>query len=156
MSADENREAARRFVELILVREDPAAVDELIGSPELAEALLAGFAEPHLDRPFTDDSAEFDEIVADDETAVVVMRATNLHSGPWPTLRFGTIPATGSRVTVPLILVMKFSEGKIVQFRDYPDLYGLLEQVGALPPAVEHVNGVTYQAVTPEAVAQLR
>lgn len=156
MGADENREIARRFVEQILIGEDPGAVDELVGSTDLAVALKAGFAEPLIDRPFTGDSVVFEEIVADDDTAIVVVQATNCHSGHWPTLRFGTIRPTGAVVTVPLILVMKMSNGKVVGFRDYPDMYGLLEQVGALPPVVEHVGSVTYQEMVAEPAGQWR
>ncbi|HCG01669.1 MAG TPA: hypothetical protein DEV93_14125, partial [Chloroflexi bacterium] len=131
VSVEANCELARRFVQQVLVLEDPDSVDELIGNEKLAASLKAGFAEPAEQRPFTDDRVVFDEIVASEDTVIIVAEASNLHSGSWPTLYFGVIPATGLTVTVPLILVMKILDDKIVELREYADMYHLLEQVGA-------------------------
>jgi predicted ester cyclase len=141
VSTETNCELARRFVQQVLVREDPQAVDELIGNEKLAQSLKAGFAEPVDQRPFTDDRVVFDEIVANEDTVIIVAEASNLHSGAWPTLYFGVIPATGLTVSVPLILVMKIADDKIVELREYADMYHLLEQVGAfsLPAAQTEV-----------------
>lgn len=133
MDGEANRELARRFVDEVLIGEDPAAVDALVGSPALAATLKAAFALPRHQRTFTDDRVEFQEIVADGDTVVVVARATNRHTGLWFTERFGVIEPTFATVSVPLVLILKIADGKIAAYTDVGDMYGLLEQVGALP-----------------------
>jgi steroid delta-isomerase-like uncharacterized protein len=44
------------------------------------------------------------------------------------------IPATGKKIVVTGINIFRMKDGKIVEFWEYMDLLGLLQQLGVVPP----------------------
>ena len=49
----------------------------------------------------------------------------------------GTIPATGRRVKIPAVQVVRAAGGKLTETRHYFDLMGMLQQLGAMPAAAQ-------------------
>ena len=73
------------------------------------------------------------ELIAEDMIAEgdkVVVRATfrGTHQG-----EFAGIPATGISVEMPLIIIYRIENGKIVEHWMQADVMGLMQQLGALP-----------------------
>jgi predicted ester cyclase len=73
------------------------------------------------------------ELIAEDMIAEgdkVVVRATfrGTHQG-----EFAGIPATGISVEMPLIIIYRVEDGKIVEHWMQADVMGLMQQLGALP-----------------------
>lgn len=64
-------------------------------------------------------------------TEIVV---TGTHDGPMLTPS-GVLPATGRPVRMSSADVIRFRDGKIASWHAYPDMIGLLMQLGAMAPA---------------------
>lgn len=62
------------------------------------------------------------------DTAAVEFIGTGTHDGD-----FQGIPASGRKVTMPVITVLDVKDGKIVAEREYMDAAHLLQQIGAMP-----------------------
>jgi steroid delta-isomerase-like uncharacterized protein len=79
---------------------------------------------------------ELNEVI--EAGGVVAMEgiATGTHKGPLasPT---GEIPPTGRSVTFPFAAWARVENGKIVRFRGYWDVAGLMQQLGAAPEPAE-------------------
>jgi len=56
------------------------------------------------------------------------MRIEMTHTGD-----FMGIPASGKRVSVVAIGIMRTADGRIAEFWGSPDVMGLMQQIGALP-----------------------
>ena len=63
----------------------------------------------------------------DKVAARFTMRGT--HQGPF----FG-VPPTGTDIEVQALNLYHLSDGKFIAERGHPDMLGLLQQIGALPP----------------------
>jgi predicted ester cyclase len=46
----------------------------------------------------------------------------------------GVDPRSGKQVTIDVIDICRFAEGKLVEHWGVPDRFALLHQIGALPP----------------------
>ncbi|MCW5850774.1 MAG: ester cyclase [Anaerolineae bacterium] len=69
-----------------------------------------------------------DDIIAEGDKVVVraTMRATHLGE-------FFGVPATGKEVTMPLIIIYRIADGQIVEHWIQMDVFGLMQQLGAIP-----------------------
>jgi len=76
---------------------------------------------------FPDLGMEVDEVLVDDQRAAVMATFTGTDRGG-----FMGMPATGRRVTIPVVFLYEFKDGKIVRDRRVYDFTGMLVQVGTL------------------------
>jgi steroid delta-isomerase-like uncharacterized protein len=71
-------------------------------------------------------------IVAAEDQVVIEFTAVGTHTGPLMTPA-GAVPASGNRVTLRVIEVHQWRDGKLSRIVNYQDAMALLTQVGALP-----------------------
>ena len=79
---------------------------------------------------FTETRSTIDEMIVEDDTAVLRWTWEAAHTGTLPSLG---IPATGKHVRMVGCSVYHFSDGKIVEQWEYGDTLGLLQQLGVIP-----------------------
>ena len=137
MSAEQNKQVMHRFVEFINT-----------ASKELAEELVSGeavFHAPGRSEPvrgpqgyleiigmmrsgFPDIQWTLEEMIAENDkvAARFIMRGT--HQGAF----FG-VPPTGKKIQVQAMNIYGLKDGKFVEERGQPDLFSLLQQIGAVP-----------------------
>lgn len=138
MSKETNKEAMSRFVQFINTADSQLA-GQLI-SPK-AIFYVPGRTEP-MEGPhgyltiiammrsgFPDIQWALDELVLDDDKVAARFTMTGTHQG----LFFG-VPATGRQIRVKAINIYHFLNGQIVEEYGQPDLLGLMQQIGGLPP----------------------
>ena len=125
MSIEDNKALIRRYLDALggndkppeLVNQYVAESDEdLRQHIAMAEA---GF--PRYELPPDDIIAEGDKVVVR-----ATMRATHLGE-------FFGVPATGKEVTMPLIIIYRIADGRIVEHWIQMDVFGLMQQLGAIP-----------------------
>ncbi len=96
--------------------------DQVVGIPEFknfARGVLAAFP---------DIKIVVEETISEGDRSVIRWRADMTHSAV-----FAGAPASGKKVTVRGISLMRFENGKIAEAWDNWDQLGLLTQIGALP-----------------------
>jgi steroid delta-isomerase-like uncharacterized protein len=76
---------------------------------------------------FPDLDMDVEEVLVDDQRAAVMATFTGTDRGG-----FMGMPATGRRVTIPVVFLYEFRDGKIVRDRRVYDFTGMLVQVGTL------------------------
>jgi len=76
---------------------------------------------------FPDLAMEVDEVLVDDQRAAVMATFTGTDRGG-----FMGMPPTGRHVTIPVVFLYEFKDGKIVRDRRVYDFTGLLIQIGTL------------------------
>ena len=76
---------------------------------------------------FPDLGMDVQEMLIDDQRAAVMATFTGTDRGG-----FMGMPATGRRVTIPVVFLYEFKDGKIVRDRRVYDFTGMLVQVGTL------------------------
>jgi steroid delta-isomerase-like uncharacterized protein len=76
---------------------------------------------------FPDLGMDVEEVLVDDQRAAVMATFTGTDRGG-----FMGMPATGRRVTIPVVFLYEFRDGKIVRDRRVYDFTGMLVQVGTL------------------------
>ncbi len=62
------------------------------------------------------------------DTAAVEFTGAGTHDGD-----FMSIPASGRKVSMPVITVLDVKDGKIVAEREYMDMAHMMQQIGAMP-----------------------
>ena len=138
MSAEENREIGRRFVDEVINKQDLAAADELIaenfveldpfpgqvqGREGLKQILAMFFAAfPDFRWTVEEDAAEGDKL-----WSRFTWRGT--HRG-----EFLGIPPTGKQVVVNGVVIDRIVEGKMVDSRILMNELSLMQQLGVIPP----------------------
>jgi len=138
MSKELKKEAMSRFVDFINTADGQLA-KELI-SPE-AVFHVPGRAEPMrgpegylaiigmMRSGFPDIQWALDELILDEDKVAARFTMTGTHRGTF----FG-VPPTGKPIRVKAINIYHFLNGQIVEEYGQPDLLGLMQQIGALPP----------------------
>lgn len=81
------------------------------------------------DTAFPDGMVTVDRVIAQDECVVVEFTGRGTHTGTLTTPA-GDIPATGRSVTLQLIDVIEFADGKIKSQHSYFDTGSLMAQLG--------------------------
>ena len=76
---------------------------------------------------FPDLGMNVEEVLIDDQRAAVMATFTGTDRGG-----FMGMPATGRHVTIPVVFLYEFEDGKIVRDRRVYDFTGMLVQVGTL------------------------
>lgn len=132
--SERNKAVIRRFVEEVQNRKDYAVFDELndpdfvnLSSPpgipadrEGGKTYLRGFLSAFPDSHFT-----IDEMIAEGDRVATKKTFTGTH-----TADFGDIPATGRRVTLQYIDIMRVRDGRIVEHWMSMDQLSFLQQLG--------------------------
>jgi ketosteroid isomerase-like protein len=131
---ERNKAVIRRFVDEVQNGKDYAAYDELndpdfvnLSSPpgipadrEGGKIFLRGFLSAFPDSHFT-----IDEMIAEADAVVTKKTFTGTH-----TADFGDIPATGRRVTLQYVDIMRIRDGRIVEHWMSMDQLDFLQQLG--------------------------
>ena len=134
---ERNKAVIRRFIEEVQNKKDYAVFDELndpefvnLSSPpgipanrEGGKMYLRGFLNAFPDSYFT-----IDEMIAEGDRVVTKKTFTGTH-----TADFGDIPATGKRVTLQYVDIMRLRDGRIVEHWMSMDQLSFLQQLGVAP-----------------------
>jgi steroid delta-isomerase-like uncharacterized protein len=92
------------------------------GTLEFFRVLLTAFPDMRMD---------VDDLISSDDKTVARVTATATHKG-----EFMGIPATGKRVELQLIDIMRFDDaGRVCEHWGQADMVSLMQQLGALPAA---------------------
>ena len=138
MSVEENKALVRRFYEEVLNKKNLAAIDQVSaanyvdhsaqpGTPPGIAGEKAWFTMLHA--AFPDGKTTIEDIVADGDKVVVRGRMTGTHKG-----EFLGIPATGKKVEIRGIDMIRVQNGKSVEHWGQWDTMGLMQQLGVVPP----------------------
>ena len=125
MSAQENKEFVRRYIEALSGKPKPTElVDEYVaGQPpkDHIAAAEAGFPRYEM---------LVEQMMVEDDLVSVVARARGTHTGT-----FMGSPATGKSCEVPLHITYRIEDGKIVDHWMLMDNAGIIHQLGLVPSA---------------------
>ncbi|KAL2214289.1 SnoaL-domain-containing protein [Sarocladium strictum] len=127
-----------RFIEFI------NSGDETIGQEVVAESAV--FHVPFSEEPmrglagymqilgmmrsaFPDIQWTLEETIIEADSVAARFTTRGTHQGEF----FG-VPATGKNFQMTAMNIYRFADGKIVEERGLPDLFGLMMQIGAIPP----------------------
>ena len=139
MPAEEHKAVIRRYIEEAWNKGNVGIIDELmavqyarymgVGAPPLnregQKQRILGFR-----RAFPDLRLEVEDLVAEDEKVSFRLVLRGTHQG-----EFLRVPPTGKTIQVGAVDVARFEGDKIVEQWGQTDLLGLLQQIGAVPPA---------------------
>ncbi len=134
---ERNKAVIRRFVEEVQNKKDFSAYDELndpdfvnLSSPpgvppdrEGGKIFLSGFLNAFPDSRFT-----IDEMIAEGDRVATKKTFTGTH-----TADLGEIRATGKRVTLEYVDIMRVRDGKIIEHWHTMDQLSFLQQLGLMP-----------------------
>jgi predicted ester cyclase len=136
MSLEVNKEAFRRLMEEGFGKGNLAAVDELLDpnfrehqngvEPTTREGVKALIRELRSIMP--DLKLIIEDMTADGDKVWGRMKAQGTHRGT-----FMGKPPTGRAVTLDVIDICRFENGKIVEHWGVPDRLGMMEQLGLIP-----------------------
>ena len=140
MSAEANKAVARRFLEEVFSQGNLAVADEITAADHvnLGPAALPGLPPgPEGNKQlvmlyrnaFPDVQFTVDEQIAEGDKVVTRWTGRGTHEG-----ELAGIPATGKSTTVTGIAVNRIVNGKIVESWGIFDQFGLMQQLGVIPP----------------------
>jgi len=135
---DRNKSIAKRFIDGVFVRQDPAAVDELASpdftphtwgdTPPGREALKTVMQ--RAGAGVTDPVFEIEDVIAEDDRVVVRVTSSGLHSGT-----FMGMPATGRRYSIPEIHIFRIRDGQVAEHWHEFDKMSLTQQLSGSDPS---------------------
>jgi steroid delta-isomerase-like uncharacterized protein len=145
MSLEENKALFNRFVEEVFHRGNLGALDQLFTADALIHDPGVELRGPVALRPavrrllaaFPDLRITMEDQIAEGDRLAVRYRGEGTHRAEW----WG-MPASGKRISYTGILIVCFEGGRIAEYWAQPDLPGLLQQLGALPPSAQTGAGV--------------
>lgn len=140
MATTANMDRFRRLIEDGFGRGELAVVDELV-APDLIEhqwGVPPGSSGPErikllirgIRQAFPDLTCDIAHLVEDGDLVWGHFRTHSTHTGPF----LGVAP-TGKPVSINVIDICRFLDGKIVEHWGVPDRLAILEQIGAVPGA---------------------
>jgi steroid delta-isomerase-like uncharacterized protein len=137
MSTEQNKTIVRRFLEEIINRENPAALNELVAADFVWHGGSVGevrgletfkqFLTPFF-TAFPELHAATDDLIGEGDQVVARYSWRGAQHG-----EFMGIPPTDKRVTVTGISIYRVAGGKIVEEWWQEDMLGLMQQLGAVP-----------------------
>jgi hypothetical protein len=142
MSAEENKAVVRRFIDEVWTGGNLAVVDEVLAPVIASHFLERTGGDLHWNpakekqwvtsnRPiFPDPVFTIDDLLAEGDKVAVRSTWRATHSG-----EFAGIAPTGKQVVGAQICIFRLAGGKIVEEWGLFDMRGLLQQLGAAPPA---------------------
>jgi steroid delta-isomerase-like uncharacterized protein len=107
-----------------VVNKDPSLPPELPPGREGLKTLAQGYVSAYPDMDFT-----IEEQIAEGDKVVYRWTATGTHKG-----ELLGIPPTGKKATVTGITIDRIKGGKVVETWNQWDNFGLLQQLGVVPP----------------------
>lgn len=137
MSTEEQKAIISRYIEEAWNKGNVGIIDELMANNYARYPVGPG--EP-LDREgqkrrilafrkaFPDLRLVIEDLIAEGDEVVFRMTLQATHLGPYA----GT-PPTGKHITISIIDIARFTEGKVVEHWGNRDDLGLLQQIGAIP-----------------------
>lgn len=137
MSADNNKQVYRRLVEELFNQRKMGVVDELVAvdlieheelppeAPEGRES-IRWFARV-FSTAFPDWQVTLHDLLAEGDKVVGRATMTGTHQG-----EFMGIPATGKRIEVGLIDIVRIADGRIAEHWGLTDSLALMQQLGAV------------------------
>jgi steroid delta-isomerase-like uncharacterized protein len=140
--SEANKALVRRFYEEGLNKRNMAVLDELLdpcyvyhgvveGDIKGIEAMKKFLASLYAAIP--DDQHLIQEQIAEGDKVVTRFKSTGT-----PQIEFMGIAPSGKRATVDEITISRITDGRIVEDWNTWDFFGLLQQLGAVPPASVH------------------
>ncbi|HEY3079910.1 MAG TPA: ester cyclase [Chloroflexota bacterium] len=91
---------------------------------------------------FPDARGTITNALASGETAVLEILWEGTQTGALATPG-GELPASGRRVRIPAVQVIRVSGGKLQEGRHYFDMFGMLQQLGAVPGPAQASAGTS-------------
>jgi len=135
--SEQNKAVHRRLFEEVWNGQDLSVVDELAAPDFVNHGLNAppgaeGFKQfvAVVIGAFPDIHFAVEGVIAEGDKTVVRWTATGTHQD-----EFMGIPATGKAIAISGIAIDRFEGGKIVESWDEWDALGMMQQLGAIPPA---------------------
>ncbi len=152
MSSEENAATARRWFTQGWSG-DVAMADDIFASEFATNGLIVGLAGPKRNvanrlAGFPDISITIEEQIAAGDTVVTRLLWRGTHTGP-----YSGVPPTGKPVEARSIAIWHFASGKAVEAWNVLDQFGLLPQIGAIPP---QITGAQVPAPSDEGAGALR
>jgi steroid delta-isomerase-like uncharacterized protein len=139
MTGSDNKALVRRYYHEILEQRNTAIIDDIFSPNFLAYPALspvvtlhdykAALATSHY--ALEDIHVSIDDQIAEGEKVVTRWHATAIHQGT-----FIGIPATGKTITTSAIHIHRIIDGKIVEFWEQIDLFGMFVQIGSFPKMI--------------------
>src|SRR5262245_15718029 len=137
MSTEQNKTAARNFIEQGFNQKNPAALESYFNS-NLTDHALPSMLPPGLEgrkmfysafvAAFPDLHLQINELVAEGNKLVTSWTAHGTHQG-----ELMGILATGKSVTVNGIAIDRFENGQSIEHWEVFDQMGLMQQLGIVP-----------------------
>ena len=142
MATEQDKALIRRFIEEIFNQGNMNLADEIL-APDFVEheQLPPGIPNDRegvkvltsmMRSAFPDFKATIEDILADGDKVVIRMTWSGTHKG-----EFMGIPATGKRMSIGVIDIIRVSGGKLVEHWGQMDAMGMMQQLGAIPAPVE-------------------
>ena len=125
MSAEENKAFIRRCFDAMGKDKSVATLDEYIADAdeELKQHIVA------FEAAFPGYGIIVEDMIAEGDKVVVRGTMHGTHKGD-----LMGIPPTGKQVTMPVIIIYRIADGKIVEHWMIADQLGLMQQLGVFPP----------------------
>ena len=118
-------EASQQFFDEVLNGQKLDSIDDLVSADyvELRQALAA------FNAAFPDNRWYIDERIVEGDKIVTRFHWTGTH-----TAEFNGVPATNKSASVKGVVIDEFEDGQMARSRILMDRFGLLQQLGLLPP----------------------
>lgn len=135
MSVEENKAILVRLLEEVVVGGDFEVMDQLLG-PDFVDhsrseaAGFEGFRREiqTLHTAFPDMTLRILHLLGEGDTVVAHLRSEGTHRGPFQGIR-----ATGKRIGLASITILRMANGKVVERWNVFDRYAFLQQLGVIP-----------------------
>jgi steroid delta-isomerase-like uncharacterized protein len=136
--SEKNKALISRFWEEVFNKRNLALIDELfapnwvyhgpagqeVHGPNGLKQYLAVYF-----KAFPDLHASIEDLVAEGNKVVSRATCSGTHKG-----ELMGMPATGKTITIMVICISRFEGDKIIEDWELVDLFGILQQLGAIPP----------------------
>jgi steroid delta-isomerase-like uncharacterized protein len=137
-----NKAVARRFIDQVINRGDLSAADDLVAASYVYHGPGLEVRGPDgikgvmsmLRSAFPDWRETLDDLIAEGDKVVFRVTGQGTHEGEF----FG-IPATGRQVTMGGLDLVRFEGSRLAEHWANFDQLGLMQQLGAIPPAAQPV-----------------
>jgi steroid delta-isomerase-like uncharacterized protein len=135
--AERNKAVVRRFIEEVQNQKNMEVFDELndedfvnLSAPpgmptdrEGGKMFLGGFLSA-----FPDSQVTIDDMIAEGDRVATKKTFSGTHTGD-----LGEIPATGNRVTIQYVDILRLRDGRIIEHWLSMDQLSFMQQVGVIP-----------------------
>lgn len=136
MSAAQNKLLAQRILEEVFSQGIANSIDELFAPGVVVhdpDKELRGLAQvkqglTRLRAAFPDLAYTAEDMIAEDDKVVIRFRGRGTHQG-----EFRGIPPTGKGMTYVGIMVLRFVDGRVLDYWAVSDALGIFQQLGVMP-----------------------